>query len=72
MNRQTTNSAKSFRFRRFARKSFSVFNSLHKVVTIGVLAGSTLTSAHAALANPTEAIRLEMPADTIAPLNWMR
>ena len=67
MNRQTTNSAKSFRFRRFARKSFSVFNSLHKVVTIGVLAGSTLTSAHAALANPTEVIRLETLGDTIAP-----
>ncbi|MBZ4651456.1 MAG: TonB dependent [Proteiniphilum sp.] len=67
MNRPTTKRSMSFRFRRFARKSYSVFNSLHKVVTIGVLSGSTLLSAHAALVNPTEMIRLEMPEDTIPP-----
>ena len=30
---------KAFRFKRFARKSYSVFNSIHKAVTIGVLSG---------------------------------
>lgn len=33
----------AFRFKRFARKSYSVFVSLHKVVSIGVMAGCTLT-----------------------------
>ena len=67
MNRQTKNRVILFRFRRFARKSYSVFNSLHKVVTIGVLSGCTLMSAHAALANQREDIRLETYGDSIPP-----
>ena len=47
---------KTFRFRRFARNSYSVFNSIQKMVTIGVLSGSALISAHAQSQTPAEAI----------------
>ncbi|MDR1782876.1 MAG: TonB-dependent receptor [Dysgonamonadaceae bacterium] len=36
---------KAFRFKRFARKSYSAFNSMHKVVSIGVVMATTLTFA---------------------------
>ena len=36
----------AYRFRRFARKSYAAFNSMHRLVNIGVLAGSMLTFAH--------------------------
>ena len=48
--------SKTFRFRRFARNSYSVFNSIQKMVTIGVLSGSALISAHAQSQTPAEAI----------------
>ncbi|MDH6356528.1 TonB-dependent receptor [Parabacteroides sp. PF5-9] len=32
-----------FRFKRFARKAYSAFNSMHKVVNIGVITGCVLT-----------------------------
>lgn len=44
---QRLNERKSFRFKRFVRKSYSVFNSLHKMVSIGVVTGCVLTFAHA-------------------------
>ncbi|MDR3338975.1 MAG: TonB-dependent receptor, partial [Candidatus Symbiothrix sp.] len=34
---------RAFRFRRFAHKSYAAFNSMHKVVSIGVVVGSMLT-----------------------------
>ena len=34
----------SFRFKMFARKGYAAFNSMHKVVNIGVVAGCILTS----------------------------
>jgi hypothetical protein len=34
---------KRFRFKRFERKKFSAYNSMHKVVSIGVLSIMTLT-----------------------------
>ncbi|MDR2147245.1 MAG: TonB-dependent receptor [Tannerella sp.] len=37
---------RSVRFKRFSRKAYSVFNSLHKIVSIGVLAACTLTFAN--------------------------
>ncbi len=36
---------KAFRFKRFARKTYSAFNSMHKMVNIGVLSGAMLTFA---------------------------
>lgn len=36
-------SKRSFRFRKFARKSYSAFNSIGKVVSIGVILGSALS-----------------------------
>ena len=36
----------AFRFKRFARKSYSAFNSLHRVVNIGVVTSCMLTFAH--------------------------
>ncbi len=56
---------KTFRFKRFARKSYSVFNSIHKAVTIGVLSGCALLSAHAASVNPAEGVIIQTKSDTI-------
>ncbi|GHU89499.1 TonB-dependent vitamin B12 receptor [Bacteroidia bacterium] len=36
---------KAYRFKRFTRKAYSVFNSMHKVVSIGVITGCVLTFA---------------------------
>ena len=66
MNRKQQNPTTAFRFKRFAKKSYSAFNSLHRVITIGVLTGCTLTVAHASSVEPTEAIRMEMKTDTIS------
>jgi len=66
MNRQKQFSdRKTFRFKRFARRSYSVFNSIHKSVTIGVLSGCALLSAHAASVNPTEKTGIQAKPDTI-------
>jgi Outer membrane cobalamin receptor protein len=65
MNKKQLQTMKVFRFKRFARKSYSVFNSLHKAVTIGVLSGCTLMSAHAASAEPVERIQIQSSSDTI-------
>lgn len=40
------NDQHAFRFRRFVRKAYGAFNSMHKVVNIGVLTSSMLTFAH--------------------------
>lgn len=56
---------KSIRFKRFVRKSYSVFNSLHKAITIGVLSGSALVCAHAASVKPVEKLRIETAKDSI-------
>ena len=42
MERQQFRENKAFRFKRFARKTYSAFNSMHKVVNIGVLSGCVL------------------------------
>ncbi|HBU45589.1 MAG TPA: TonB-dependent receptor, partial [Porphyromonadaceae bacterium] len=66
MNRQKQFSdRKTFRFKRFARRSYSIFNSIHKSVTIGVLSGCALLSAHAASVNPTEKTGIQAKPDTI-------
>ena len=39
-------SRQAYRFKRFIRKSYAAFNSMHRLVNIGVLAGSMLTFAH--------------------------
>lgn len=46
MKQRQINEKKAFRFKRFARKSYSAFNSMHKVVNIGVISGCMLTFAH--------------------------
>lgn len=46
MGKKQFNENRSFRFKRFARKSYAAFNSLNKAVTIGVVVGSVLTVAH--------------------------
>ena len=56
---------KAFRFKRFAQKSYSVFNSIHRAVTIGVLSGCALMSAHAASVNPAESVIIQTKSDTI-------
>ena len=67
MRKKNLNSIKTFRFKRFARKSYSVFNSLSKAVTIGVLTGCTLSTAHASSVEPVEYIVIETSTDSIPP-----
>lgn len=45
MKQKKFNLKQASRFRRFARKNYAVFNSLHKVINTGVIAGSMLTFA---------------------------
>ena len=66
MNRKQCNTTKAFRFKRFANKSYSAFSSLGKIVTIGVLTGSVLSSAHATSVEPQEATHIEIKSDSIA------
>ncbi len=56
---------KAFRFKRFSRSSFSVFNSISKVVTIGVLTGCALQSAHSQSVTPTEKVEITTKQDAI-------
>ncbi|MDR2816905.1 MAG: TonB-dependent receptor plug domain-containing protein, partial [Proteiniphilum sp.] len=65
MYQKQLNTMKAFRFKRFARRSYSVFNSLHKTVTIGVLSGCALISAHAAAVEPAEQRYAETSTDSI-------
>ncbi|MDR1527476.1 MAG: TonB-dependent receptor [Dysgonamonadaceae bacterium] len=46
MKQKQFRSERRYRFKRFARKTWSVFNSMHKAVSIGVVAGWVLTFAH--------------------------
>ena len=54
---------RTFRFKRFARRNYAVFNSMHKVVTIGVLTCSMLTFANATqtYAQETPSVRSAIP-----------
>ncbi|MDR3267953.1 MAG: TonB-dependent receptor [Tannerella sp.] len=45
MKKKQWNERRAFRFKRFARKAYSAFNSMHKVVNIGVVASCMLTFA---------------------------
>lgn len=47
MQQEQFNKQKAYRFKRFAGKAYSAFNSLHREVTIGVLTGCVLTFAAA-------------------------
>jgi len=67
MIKKQLSTMKAFRFKRFARKSYSVFNSLNKAVTIGVLSGSALMSAHAVSVEPVERIMTQLSSDSIPP-----
>lgn len=48
MEQRRFNQTSAYRFKRFVRKSYNAFNSMHKVVNIGVVAGCTLTMAYTA------------------------
>ncbi len=54
-----------FRFKRFARKSYSVFNSIQRTITIGVLSGCALLSAHASSVSPAEKADNPLISDSI-------
>ncbi|MDR1610150.1 MAG: TonB-dependent receptor, partial [Candidatus Symbiothrix sp.] len=61
----------AFRFRRFARKNYAVFNSLHKVINTGVVAGCMLTFAattETAAQSQVSAIRDSIPEQELEEL----
>jgi iron complex outermembrane receptor protein len=47
MKQKTFYQPQRYRFKRFARKASAAFNSMHKVISIGVIAMAVLTFAHA-------------------------
>jgi iron complex outermembrane receptor protein len=47
MKQENFNQNRIIRFRRFSRKAYGAFNSMHKVVSIGVISACTLTFANA-------------------------
>jgi iron complex outermembrane receptor protein len=57
MKQRIFNEQKAFRFKRFARKAYAAFNSMHKVVNIGVITGCMLTFVHVAAQTPVNESR---------------
>ncbi len=55
---------KAYRFKRFARKSYSIFNSMHRVVNIGTLSICTIFFAHSAQTSAQSSNEIQI-ADTI-------
>ena len=51
MKQKNINKRTTFRFKRFANRAYATFNSLHRVVTIGVIAKCVLTFAHVSTAS---------------------
>ncbi|MFV0331852.1 MAG: TonB-dependent receptor plug domain-containing protein [Dysgonomonas sp.] len=46
MNQKHSNQQQAYRFKRFLRKAYSAFNSMHRLVNIGVVTGCALTFLH--------------------------
>lgn len=65
MNKTYLKRKNAFRFKRFANKSYSAYNSMHKVVSIGVLSFATLTCAaqKEAVAQGKDTIKINQIAD---------
>lgn len=51
MNQKQVNKQQAYRFKRFLRKAYSAFNSMHRHVNIGVVTGCALTCLHVSLAS---------------------
>ncbi|MDR2682836.1 MAG: TonB-dependent receptor [Dysgonamonadaceae bacterium] len=47
MRQKEFKNRQAYRFKRFVRRAYAVFNSMHRVVNTGVIAGCMLTFAHA-------------------------
>ncbi|MDR0506130.1 MAG: TonB-dependent receptor [Dysgonamonadaceae bacterium] len=55
---------RAYRFKRFARRSYAVFNSMHKVVNIGIISACMLTFAnaiHSSAQSKTSPVRDSIP-----------
>lgn len=63
MKQKNFKQKQAFRFRRFARKNYAVFNSLHKVINTGVIAGCML--AFAAVTGTSAQNRISVIRDSI-------
>ena len=71
MKQKNLKLSQAFRFRRFARKNYAVFNSMHKVINTGVIAGYMLTFAaitETAAQNQVSAIRDSIPEQELEEL----
>ena len=63
MNQTKFEPRRTYRFRRFTRRSYAAFNSMHKIVSIGVMTGCMLT-----FANTTQIFAQEkQPVSTSMP-----
>ena len=57
---------RAFRFKRFALTPYGAFNSMHRVVTIGVLSGFALMSAHASAIKDNKQAESFSTSDTVS------
>ena len=57
MKQKAFRNEQAYRFKRFVRKAYAAYNSMHKAVTIGVISGGMLTFVHA-----TETIAQSQPS----------
>ncbi|MDR0825189.1 MAG: TonB-dependent receptor [Prevotella sp.] len=51
MNQKHSNQQQAYRFKRFMRKAYSAFNSMHRLVNIGVVTGCALLFLHVSTAS---------------------
>ena len=65
MKRKNLFRKEAFRFKRFARKKYSAFNSLHRVVNTGVVTCCMLTFAHATPTTAQEKNEVEHHGDSL-------
>ena len=65
MKRKKLLRKEAYRFKRFARKAYSAFNSLHRVVNIGVVTSCMLTFAHSTPTAAQNKNEVEHHGDTL-------
>lgn len=65
MNQKHFKEHRAFRFRQFARKAYSAFNSMHRVVNIGVILGCTLAIAQTTTVSAQSDSTSQQPLKTL-------
>ncbi|MDL2223696.1 TonB-dependent receptor [Bacteroidales bacterium OttesenSCG-928-M06] len=57
MKKKKLGKSTAYRFRRFVRKAYAAYNSMHRIVNIGVLSGCMLTFVHTTQSGAQESVK---------------